>query len=350
MPDTTNSHMDALLGKMRSAASPLRETLRDLHAKYKTVDDGRVADYIPELSKADPAWFGISVVSVDGRNIDVGDSNQLFTIQSVSKPFMFGLGLEDHGRDYVLSKIGVQPIGEAFNSITLDQESNRPFNPMINAGAIAAADLVEGKDFPERVSRTLDMFGRYCGRKVNVDNTVFASERATGHRNRAIGHLMLNFGMVGDRLEETLELYFQQCSILVNCHDLAVMGATLANGGVNPLTGMRAVSEEYVKDLLSVMHTCGMYDYAGEWAYRIGIPAKSGVGGGIVAVIPGQAGIATFSPRLDAKGNSVRGIKVFEQLAQLFGLHTYEARGDKKTLLSQMAPSRSGNAGVGISK
>ena len=341
MSAKTNSHLDSLLGKMKSAASPLRETLRELHTRYQSIDDGRVADYIPELAKANPAWFWISVVATNGQRVDVGDSGQLFTIQSVSKPFMFGLGLEDHGREHVLSKIGVQPIGEAFNSITIDEGSNRPFNPMINAGAIAAAELVTGKDFPERVSRTLDMFSRYCGRPVNVDNTVFTSERATGHRNRAIGHLMLNFGMVGNHLEETLELYFQQCSILVNCHDLAVMGATLANGGVNPITGVRAISQEYVKDLLSIMHTCGMYDYAGEWAYRIGIPAKSGVGGGMVAVIPGQAGIATFSPRLDVKGNSVRGIRVFEDLAERFGLHIYEARSDRPTLLSQLTSAKS---------
>ena len=340
MPNESSSHLDALLSKMKSAASPLRGTLQELHAKYKSWDEGQVADYIPELAKANPDWFGISVVSVEGQAVDVGDWDVPFTIQSVSKPFVFGLALEDHGREHVLSRIGVQSIGEAFNSITLDESSNRPFNPMINAGAIAAADLVKGKDFPERVNRMLNMFGRYCGRKVFVDNSVFASERATGHRNRAIGHLMLNFGMVGDKLDETLELYFQQCSILVTCHDLAVMGATLANRGVNPITGERAIEEAYVKDLLSVMHTCGMYDYAGEWAYRVGIPAKSGVGGGVTAVVPGQVGIGTFSPRLDAKGNSARGLKVFQELADRYGLHVFEANGRRDSLLSQLQPAR----------
>ena len=341
MSDSSSSHLDALLTKMKSAASPLRDTLQELHARYKHENDGEVANYIPELAKADPDWFGISVVSIDGRTIDVGDSDQPFTIQSVSKPFVFGLALQDHGREHVLSKIGVQPIGEAFNSITLDEASNRPFNPMINAGAIAAADLIKGKDFPDRVTRMLDMFGRYCGRQVYVDNAVFTSERATGHRNRAIGHLMLNFGMVGEHLSDSLELYFQQCSIMVNCHDLAVMGATLANGGVNPLTKEQAIDSTYVKDLLSVMQTCGMYDYAGEWAYRIGIPAKSGVGGGIVAVVPGQVGIGTFSPRLDIRGNSVRGIKVFQELAESFGLHVLEAENARQSLLTQLEPARS---------
>jgi glutaminase len=340
MPRETSSHLDALLTKMKSAASPLRETLRQLHASYKDMSEGQVANYIPELAKANPDWFGISVVSVNGQSVSVGDSDESFTIQSVSKPFVFGLALEDHGRDHVLSRIGVQSIGEAFNSITLDESSNRPFNPMINAGAIAAADLIKGKDFPERVNRMLEMFGRYCGRRVFVDNGVFTSERATGHRNRAIGHLMLNFGMVSDKIEDSLELYFQQCSVAVTCRDLAVMGATLANRGVNPLTGERAIREEYVKDLLSVMHTCGMYDYAGEWAYRVGIPAKSGVGGGIVAVVPGQVGIGTFSPRLDSKGNSARGIQVFKTLAERYGLHIFEAKSAAKTLLDELEPAR----------
>ncbi len=340
MSNDSASPLDALISKMKTAASPLRDTLLELHEQYRTEDSGTVASYIPELAGADPSWFGISAVSVDGQSVDVGDSRQEFTIQSVSKPFVFGLALEDKGRDEVLSRINVQPIGEAFNSITLDEESNRPFNPMINAGAIAAADLVDGSDFPQRVTRMLEMFGRYLGRKAFVDNSVFTSERATGHRNRAIAHLMLNFGMISDQIEDTLELYFQQCSVMVSAHDLAVSCATLANDGVNPLTGVLAIESQYVKDLLSVMHSCGMYDYAGEWAYRIGIPAKSGVGGGIVAVIPGQAGVGTFSPKLDVRGNSVRGIGVFSKLAERFGLHTFEARHSAGSLLDQFSHTR----------
>lgn len=343
MSETTNSSgLDALLGKMKSAASPLRNILRELYDKYAPLRDGKVADYIPELAKADPGWFAIVVVTRDGRIFSVGDHEQLFTIQSVSKPFMFGLAVEDNGRDAVLKKVGVEPTGEAFNAIVLDEASNRPFNPMVNAGAIATADLIDGRDFPERVARMLGMFSRYCGRTVYIDNSVFMSERSTGHRNRAIGHLMLNFGMVRDRVEETLELYFQQCSVMVHCHDLAVMGATLANGGVNPLTGERAIDRRNVKYLLSVMLSCGMYDYAGEWAYRVGIPAKSGVGGGIVGVLPGVAGIGVFSPPLDAKGNSVRGIKVFEELSERFGLHAFESQWDGESFLDQLQPPRRG--------
>ena len=343
MPATTNrDEVDLLLGRMKSAAAPLREVLRELHARYAANDEGKVADYIPELAKADRRWFGMAVATTDGQVFEMGDCKQLFTIQSISKPFVFGLALEDHGLEHVLSKVGVEPTGEAFNAIVLDEASNRPFNPMVNAGAIATADLVKGKDFPERVGRLLAMFGRFCGREVYIDNSVFMSERLTGHRNRAIGHLMLNFGMVSDQISDSLELYFQQCSVLVSCRDLAIMGATLANGGVNPLTGERAIEQQYVKYLLSIMLSCGMYDYAGEWAYRVGIPSKSGVGGGIVGVIPGQFGIGTFSPPLDKKGNSVRGILAFQELSQRFGLHSFESGFTGTKLRDLLTPARGG--------
>jgi glutaminase len=322
---TDDGELDLLLGKMKSAASPLRDVLREIHARYANVNDGKVADYIPELAKADPRWFGIAIATADGQLFEVGDSQQPFTIQSISKPLVYGLALEDHGHERVLEKVGVEPTGEAFNSIVLDEVSNRPFNPMVNAGAIATADLIKGKDYPERVSRLIAMFSRYCGREVHIDNTVFMSERVTGHRNRAIGHLMLNFGMVGERIEESLELYFQQCSVLVSARDLAVIAATLANGGLNPMTRERAIEQRYVKYLLGIMYSCGMYDYAGEWVYRVGIPAKSGVGGGIMAVVPGQLGIGIYSPPLDEKGNSVRGIKVCQELSERFGLHCFES-------------------------
>jgi glutaminase len=325
MPDdSSSSALDDLIGSLKSAVAPFRVTLQDLHAKYRGVADGKVADYIPELALAKPEWFGISVVTVDGQTYEVGDHDQSFSIQSVSKPFVFGQALDDHGREAVLKKVGVEPTGEAFNAIVLDEASNRPFNPLVNAGAIATADLIHGKDFADRIKRMMAMFGRYAGRELYVDNSIFLSERTTGHRNRAISHLMLNFGMVSEQIADSLELYFQQCSVLINARDLAVMGATLANAGVNPLTKTRAIEQQHVKDVLSVMFTCGMYDYAGEWGYRVGLPAKSGVGGGICAVVPGIAGIGIFSPPLDARGNSVRGIKVCEELSARFGLHAFE--------------------------
>jgi glutaminase len=330
MAHNGSTDVDALLGKVRGAASPLRATLREIHARYKDLDAGAVANYIPELTRANPKWFGIAIVTVDGRTVEVGDSKELFTIQSLSKPFIWGLALEDNGREHVETKIGVEPTGDAFNSIVLDEATNRPFNPMVNAGAIAAADLVKGKDISERVNRMLEMFRKYIGRTPQIDTAVYTSERTTGHRNRAIAHMMLNFGMVTDRVSDSLDFYFQQCSVLIHCADLAMMGATLANGGVNPVSGERALDAKYVRDLLSVMYTCGMYDYSGEWSYRVGLPAKSGVGGGIVAVVPGRLGIATFSPLLDARGNSVRGIKACEELVERFGLHVFESAGQRK--------------------
>jgi len=299
--------------------------LNELHLRYRDCHDGAVADYIPELAKANPEWFGICVVTVDGQVYEVGDYDRLFTIQSMSKPFVYGLALEEHGRDAVLERVGVEPTGDAFNSIIKLDATNRPHNPMVNAGAIATSSLVTGNDPTERLNRLLDVFERYVGRDLTVDMSVFMSERTTGHRNRAIAHLMLNFGMLSSNVEETLDLYFQQCAIMVSARDVATMGATLANCGVNPITGERAISDEYIRDVLTVMYTCGMYDYAGQWAYDIGLPAKSGVAGGIVAIVPNELGICVFSPPLDERGNSVRGINVCADLSRNAGMHLFDA-------------------------
>jgi glutaminase len=306
-----------------AAPAALRETLEALHAAYRDLRDGQVASYIPELAKADPDDFAIAVCTPDGTLEAVGDARKPFTIQSVSKPITYGLALDGYGRDYVLTRVGVEPTGDAFNAISLDQASKRPHNPMINAGAIALAAMVPGASPTDRLTHMLEAFDRYVGHKVHVDLPVYISEKTTGHRNRAIAHLMLQFGMLDANVDDALDLYFQQCAILVDCQDLAVMAATLANGGVNPRSGERAVKAEHVKDILSVMYTCGMYDYSGEWVYRVGLPAKSGVGGGIIAVAPGRYGIAVYSPRLDARGNSVRGIQVCRELAERWGLHLF---------------------------
>jgi glutaminase len=306
--------------------------LNELHLRYRELGEGAVADYIPELARANPDWFGICVVTTDGQVYEVGDYDHRFTIQSISKPFVYGLALEDHGRDAVLERVGVEPTGDAFNSIIKLDAANRPHNPCVNAGAIATTSLVNGTDPTARLNRVLDCFRRYVGHSVDVDMSVFMSERTTGHRNRAISYLMLNFGMIGSNVEQILDLYFQQCSILMNCRDLALMGATLANGGVNPVTGERAVDSQYIRDILTIMYTCGMYDYAGEWAYSVGLPAKSGVTGGILAVLPGKLGIAVYSPPLDNRGNSVRGIRVCEDLSHHFGMHLFD------TFLSDSQP------------
>lgn len=324
--------LQALAGSITAVTSPFRNYLSDLYEKYRNLNDGDVADYIPELALAKPEWFGICVVTQKGQLFEVGDCDRLFTIQSISKAFVFGLALEDNGRDHVSSKVSVEPTGEAFNSIVLDEATNRPYNPMVNAGAIATADLIKGQTGTERLKRILDMFKRYTGREHDVSMPIFLSEKATGHRNRAMAYLMLNFGMVSDKIDETLDLYFQQCSILVNARDLAMLSATLANGGVNPITQERAIDEQYVQDVISVMLTCGMYDASGEWCYRVGMPAKSGVGGGITAVAPGILGIGTFSPLLDAKGNSARGIKVCETISRDFGLHIFNVAQSERKL------------------
>jgi glutaminase len=322
-------------------ASPVLAYLESLHARFRDVHDGAVADYIPELSKARPEWFGICVATTDGRVYEVGDSRQAFTIQSISKPLTYGLALEDNGHAAVLDKIGVEPTGDAFNSISLAPDTGRPLNPMINAGAIAATSLVAGHSQQDRLQRLLAVYGLYAGRPLAIDERVYTSERGTGHRNRAIGHMLRNFGILEGDPEPALDLYFRQCSIEIECRDLAVIGATLANGGINPLTNERALRPEYVESVLSVMTTCGMYDFAGEWAYSVGLPAKSGVGGGVLAVLPGQLGIGVFSPLLDARGNSVRGVGVCRELSRDFNLHfLHVARPSRSILRAEYSAAR----------
>lgn len=303
--------------------SPVTRYLRALHDKYARLEDGDVATYIPELGRARPDWFGIAVATTDGQVYEVGDSRVPFTIQSISKPFVYGLALEARGLKTVLGKVGVEPSGEAFNSISLDPRTGRPLNPMINAGAIATSGLVPGATAEERQAHLLGRFSEFAGRDLPLDEAVYRSERDTGHRNRAISHLLRNFDILEGDPEGPLDLYFRQCSISVTARDLAVMAAGLATGGTNPVTGRRVLAPVNVGRLLSIMSSCGMYDAAGEWIYNIGMPAKSGVAGGILAVLPGQLGIGVFSPPLDAKGNSVRGIRVCADLSTDFGLHLF---------------------------
>ena len=254
----------------------------------------------------------------------------------MSKPFTYGVALQDRGLAEVLSKIGVEPTGDAFNSISLDPTTGCPLNPMINAGAITAASLVAGHSPEDRIERLLAAYSTYAGRRLAIDPDVYESERATGHRNRAIGHMLRTFDILSGDPEPALDLYFTQCSILVDCRDLSIMAATLANGGVNPITGERAVGPEYVDRILSVMTTCGMYDYSGEWVYSVGMPAKSGVGGGVLVALPGQIGIAVFSPLLDARGNSVRGVEVCKDLSRDAELHFLRvARSSRSVLRAQ---------------
>ncbi|MCU0795201.1 MAG: glutaminase A [Akkermansiaceae bacterium] len=303
--------------------SPVTRTLEALYRRYASLKDGQVADYIPELAKADPDLFGICIATRDGQLYEVGDTRRKFTIQSISKAFSYGLALEDRGEEHMLAKIGVEPSGDAFNAISLRPDTGVPFNPMINAGAIATCAQIVERDGMDRIARITEYLSRCAGQRLTVDADVYRSESSTGHRNRAIGWMLRNFDIIEEDPREIVEAYFQQCSLLVTCADLAVMGATLANQGINPLTGERAVAHEYVDNVLGVMASCGMYDWSGEWIYRVGLPAKSGVGGGILAVLPGQLGIGVFSPPLDSQGNSVRGIRVCMDLARELALHLF---------------------------
>ena len=305
--------------------SPVQEYLESLFERHRGLTDGKVADYIPELGGADPDLFGLCIATQDGFVYEVGDAREPFTIQSVSKPFTYGLALEQRGESAVLEKIGVEPSGDVFNAISLNPVTGTPLNPLINAGAIAICGLIDGGTVQQKTASILNVFSRYAGRTLDIDQAVYRSESETGHRNRAIGWMLRNFSVLPGEPTSTLEAYFQQCSIRVTCRDLAIMGATLANGGVNPVTHVRALQEAYVQNVLSVMGTCGMYDATGQWFYRAGLPAKSGVSGGILAVQPGRLGIAVFSPRIVAQGNSVRGMAVCRDLATELGLHPFAA-------------------------
>jgi len=282
---------------------------------------GSVADYIPELAVVDPDSFGICLATSDGYVYEAGDSRKRFAIQSVSKPFTYALALADRGLAAVAAKIDVEPSGEPFNEISLDPVSERPRNPMINAGAITAASLVAGGDADERFERLRAYYSRFAGRDLQVDQDMFASEDRTGNRNRAIGYMLRSFGILEEDPQTTLSVYFRQCSIEVDCRDLSLMAATLADSGVHPVTGDRVLSAALTERVLSVMTTCGMYNAAGDWVTEVGLPAKSGVGGGILAVLPGQIGLAVFSPRLDEHGNSVRGVQTCRRLSRDLELH-----------------------------
>ena len=311
---------------------PLQRFLTNCYEEFKSDNSGTVADYIPELKRADPSHFGVALVTIDGHIYEVGDSAVPFTIQSVSKAFVFALALELVGEERVSAAIGVEPSGEAFNSIRLTND-NRPFNPMVNAGAIACSGLIHQSEGAAAFECIREKLGQFAGRELGVDDAVHASEALTGNRNRAIAWLLRNYLVVKDDVDAVLDTYFRQCAILVTARDLAIMAGTLANRGVNPVTGLQVITPKIVARTLSVMTSSGMYDYAGEWIYRVGIPAKSGVGGGIVAALPSQIGLGTFSPCLDSHGNSVRGLRVCEALSSRFDLHMLNRSADVRTCI-----------------
>src|ERR1700760_2162870 len=290
------------------AKTPLLRFLDRCYQEFVPETGGAVADYISELGKADPALFGISLATIDGHVYEVGDSRVPFTIQSMSKPFVFALALDTLGAERVERAIGVEPSGDPFNSIRLDA-NNHPFNPMVNAGAIAVSGLMRQAKGDAAFEHIRSELSRFAGRELDVDEAVFASESATGDRNRAIGYLLRNSGVIRDDVKAVVEVYFRQCSILVTARDSAVMAATLANRGINPVTGEQVMTPYAISRTLSVMTSSGMYDYAGEWIYRVGIPAKSGVGGGILAALPARLGLGSYSPPLHTHRQRGRGLQ-----------------------------------------
>lgn len=305
-------------------SSPVTQYLERLIARHAGNDSGEVAGYIPDLASADPDHFAISIVTVGGAGYWAGDATHQFSIQSISKPLTFGLALEERGQEHVGAHIGVEPTGDAFNSITLSPKTGTPLNPMVNAGAIAAVGLLD-RDQPVPVDQRINAaYSRYAGRSLSIDDSVRLSESSHGDRNRAIAHLLRSSDAITNDPHDVVEDYFAQCATLVDCRDLAMIAATLANGGLNPVTGERAAEAHTVRNVLSVMMSCGMYDHAGDWLYTVGLPAKSGVAGGIIAVLPGELGIGVFSPRLDDAGNSVRGVRVCEDMSSELELHSIQ--------------------------
>lgn len=319
------------------------QRLDELYWQYREIDESEIVSYYtpgvgygkPETLAPEHRQFAICLATTDGELFYAGDHDWPFALQSISKVVVYALALEGYGRDAVLKRVGVRPTGDAFNSISVlfDERHNRPHNPMVNAGALVTTDLVRELDPATAIPRIIHAFRRFAGNpNLDIDEDLYAKEMGSTDRNRGLSYIMRSFGMISDAVEETLALYLRHCAIQVTVRDLALMAVTLANGGMNPVTGERALAAQYTRDVLSVMHTCGMYDFAGEWAYRVGIPAKSGVSGGIMAVVPGKLGIGVFSPGLDEYGNSVRGAKVCEEISKRRGLHVFAAEAEDTLL------------------
>ncbi|MEM9257011.1 MAG: glutaminase A [Pseudomonadota bacterium] len=304
-----------------------QKLVEDAHAKFKGNNEGANANYIPVLDKVDSSLFGVVIATKDGKLYSAGDVDHSFSIQSVAKPFTAALVMQKVGLGTLRDKIGVEPTGMPFNSIiAIELNSKRSINPLVNAGAIASVSLLPAKDANDRWNMVLDGFSDFAGEKLELIEEVYVSEAETNYRNRAIANLLYNYGRLYSNPEEALDVYTKQSSIGVNAKQLAMMGATLANGGTNPLTGKAMLDSSYVDELLAIMMMAGFYDEVGIWAYDAGLPAKTGVGGGIVAVVPGKMAIVGFSPRLNEAGNSVRSLEAIEYISQQLNLSLFKTR------------------------
>ncbi|MBN7795969.1 glutaminase A [Parahaliea mediterranea] len=294
---------------------------------HKALRDGANADYIPALARVNPDTFGIVLVTADGRVFSAGDTDTEVSIQSISKVFTMALVIQQSGPDAIFNNMGVDATGQPFNSITaIEQYHGGEMNALVNPGAIAATSMVAGEDGAAVWANILDYYSTFAGRELSVLDDIYRSEAATNQRNQSLAMLMHAYGHIdGDPLEAT-DIYTRQCSVGVNTRDLAMMAATLANGGRNPLTGKTLVDAGHIPEILAVMATAGLYDDAGKWLYRTGLPAKSGVGGGLIAVSPGKFGIAVISPPLDKAGNSVRGQRAIADISGALGGNPYATR------------------------
>jgi glutaminase len=304
------------------AVDQINQTLTSEYMKYKNVSGGKNADYIPELAKVDPKLFGIVIMTVDGKMYSIGNSDVPFAIESVSKPFIYALALQDNGEELMTEKVGLNATGHEFNSIkALDDHPNHLQNPLVNAGAILMTSLIKGDDSANKWERALTFFKKLSDDKVFFGNAVYQSEMATNQRNQAIAQLLSSYGLLTGDVHDAVDRYTKACSIMVTAKELAIMGATLANNGVNPITHQQVISPHYVRDVLSQMTISGMYENSGAWWFTVGLPAKSGVSGDIVAVVPGKMAIVVFSPPVDASGNSVRGQEVLTDISKQWKLH-----------------------------
>ena len=313
------------------SAAEIQAALNAAYTKYQTLQEGKNADYIPALAKVDSNIYGIALVTTDGKVYTAGDIKSEVSIQSISKVFTMAKVIEEQGPDAIAARIGVDATGMRFNSIVSVELSQKvlggpEMNSLVNPGAIATTSMVKGATRAEVWNSILSYYSDFAGRPLSVNEEVFKSEAETNQRNQAIGYLMYAYGFIKDNPMQATDIYTEQCSVNVNARDLAVMAGTLANGGKNPVTGKQVMKSAYVPNVLAVMATAGLYDDSGKWLYRTGLPGKSGVGGGIIAVSPGKFGIAVISPPLDDAGNSVKAQKAIADISNALGGNPYSPK------------------------
>jgi glutaminase len=315
----------AAVGAMAAQSSnPTEKAVNAAYGKYKGLKEGKNADYIPALAKVNPSLYGIAVVTVDGKAYTAGDVGSEVSIQSISKAFIMARVIQDSGEAAVKDGVGVDATGQEFNSIVaIEQHKGKEMNPMVNPGAITMTSMIKGNDADSVWGNIIGTLNDFAGRQLSINQEVYKSESETNQRNQAIAELMKAYELLHGDPKQATDLYTRQCSVNVNAKDLAIMGATLANGGRNPVTRKQVIEAQHVPAVLAVMATAGLYDDSGKWLFTTGLPAKSGVGGGIVAVSPGKFGIAVVSPPLDSVGNSVRAQNAIRDISNALGANPY---------------------------